>query len=338
MNVIVVGGGLTGSLIGFFLRRLVINLDLWESDQELGGRMKTFKTNQFSNGVDTGAQYITTNAKVIDHEVYSCLLKSHKIQPLNSDIINMKPLPSDAVNYIGTEGMESVVHHLINSSNFRNVYLSQPVKKLNIIDHSVEVVSVNGQKEMYDSVVLTLPVPVVLNLEGNFKNSIPKHIYEKLQKVKYSSRDCLMLFYDKKLPVNWAAKYIPHDEIFRYVAIQENKLGISSNQSSVVFHTSIQFGEKYKAVDDEIVKSVLLKHAQQLFREWEDPIEVQHYKWNYSQVLKPYENTPAKVILCTKPLIIIAGDGFTTSNVDGCITSAQSTADTVINSCTYYNK
>lgn len=331
----VIGGGVTASLIGYLSRHLTINLDLWESNEQLGGRMKTMKCDKLGTCVDIGAQYIITIIEASgDREVYSSLLKSQKIKPLTGNIIDMKPLPENAINYVAPQGMDSIVHHFVNSSNFRNIYLSRSAQKLIVGDRFVEITDQQGQTENYDAVIFTLPVPIFLNLEGNLKTVISEDIYKKLQNVEYSCRDCLALFFSEPLSASWSAKYLPRDSIFRYVAIQENKVGLPDVKSSVIFHTSIQFGEKYKTADDEITKSILIEHVRRLFPEFPDPIEVRHHKWDYSQILEPYDNTEnntKSLIIRNNPLIIIAGDAFATSNFDGCIASAESVADILKN-------
>ncbi|KAL6955792.1 renalase [Sarracenia purpurea var. burkii] len=166
--------------------------------------------------------------------------------------------------------------------------------RLNIGDQFVEIVDENGRIEIYDAAIFTVP----------------------------------------PLPASWSAKFLPHDCVIRYVAIQENKIGLSDSKSSVIFHTSIQFGDKYKTVDDELTKSILVEHARRLFPEFPDPIEIRHHKWNYSQILDPYDNTEnnmRSVIIHENPLIIIAGDAFTSSNFEGCVASAGSVADILKN-------
>ncbi|XP_065211977.1 renalase-like [Planococcus citri] len=332
-NVAVIGGGITAALIGYLSRHLTVNLDLWESDAQLGGRMKTVKCDRLASYVDIGAQYITTSAETANSsQIYSSLLESCKIKIFTGDIINMRRSSDDAINYVAPEGMDSLAHHFVNLSNFRNIYLSRPIQQLDINQDRVEITDAEGRTEIYHGVILTLPVPVILNLEGNFKKAISGETYEALKKVEYSCRDCLAMFFNDTLPESWAAKYLPDDSVFKYVSIQENKIGSSSNsKSSVVFHSSIQFGQKYKTSSDDITKSILIEHARRLFPTFPDPIEIQHYKWNYSQVLKPYRNSPKSVSVHEKPLIVVAGDAFAASNFDGCVSSAESVADTLKN-------
>ncbi|XKL63174.1 hypothetical protein PGB90_005538 [Kerria lacca] len=332
MKVLLGGGGITSSLIGYFLRNFKerISLDLWEKHEELGGRMKTLHNVQTNVPVDLGAQYITTNAEFSElySEVYNSLFQNNKIQELDCIIKNMKPISKGTINYIAPEGMSSLVTHFL-KNNFNEINLCHCITTLNVFGNTIEVEANNKVKNVYDAIILTMPVPDILRLTGNFKNFISNDIHENMKNVKYSSRFVLVLIYDKQLEVDWDANYIT-DNIFRYISIQEKKIKLPSNQSSVIFHTSVEFGKKYFHCNNDEIELILLKHVYELFPEWINPIKTFCYKWEYSQITSPFHNSPKCVVLCSKPIIIMAGDSFTCSSFNGCITSAKATADIIL--------
>lgn len=333
MNVALIGGGITNSLVGFFLKVLKCNIDLWEAEKQIGGRMFTLKINEFF-ALDVGAQYLTTTKKLIsqNNEIYSSLIENNKVKLLSCRVENMKESPGDTMHYVAPQGMSSLAQHFLDDSNLQNIYLQTPVSSLNIANNSIEVESANGIKKVYNAVVITTPIPVLLTLSGNFKDLIDKDTYEKLNTVLYSCRYCLMLFYEQSPLTDWAAKYTPDDSIFRYVAIQEKKVDSSSNSASVIFHTTIQFPNMCKHMDEEKIKSLLLEHVGEMFPDWANPLFAHCYKWEYSQVLRPFSGSKANLVLSLEPLIIIAGDAFTESNFDNCVISAKITAQEIINS------
>lgn len=59
-------------------------------------------------------------------------------------------------------------------------------------------------------------------------DSLPD-VKKKLQNVSYSSRYALGLFFSPKKPLNysWCAKYISDNPCLRYIAIDQNKRGVS---------------------------------------------------------------------------------------------------------------
>ena len=53
--------------------------------------------------------------------------------------------------------------------------------------------------------------------------------------------------------------------------------------------------------------------------------------FRYSQVSRPYRNSPGCVVLSDDPApLIAAGDAFTHSNFDGCVASAKAVIDQLV--------
>merc|ERR1711973_166521 len=69
-----------------------------------------------------------------------------------------------------------------------------------------------GLEDTFDAVVLTLPVPQVLELKGDISDIIRNDtkLLNKLQNVEYSTRFALGLFYDQpvNLGVDWTSYYV----------------------------------------------------------------------------------------------------------------------------------
>lgn len=107
----------------------------------------------------------------------------------------------------------------------------------------------NGYSDTFDSVVLTMPVPQVFDLTGDISQMISHDpdLTTRLKQVEYSSRYCLALFFDRyvNLGVNYSAKYLPQDPIFRFMSIDNEKRDVSHpSPTSVIFHTSVPFGKE----------------------------------------------------------------------------------------------
>ena len=60
-----------------------------------------------------------------------------------------------------------------------------------------------------------------------------------------------------------------------------------------------------------------------MFPNWPQPVEVKCQKWRYSQVTNSFEGSPGCVVLNKEPLLLVGGDGFSNSNYDGCLVSAE---------------
>lgn len=75
-------------------------------------------------------------------------------------------------------------------------------------------------------------------------------------------------------------------------------------------------------------KTILLSlQLHKMFPDWPQGISYKTQKWRYSQTTTPYPGSPGCVVLNDKPLLLFGGDGFTQSNFDGCIDSAEKIAD-----------
>jgi renalase len=191
-----------------------------------------------------------------------------------------------------------------------------------------------------DAAILTLPAPQLLQLQGEIKDLMSSSgIGKKLTAVTYSARFALALWFSPEKAAAVTAcvpgagmyvnrdsgldvRFIAHDTAKRGVSVPHEEAGVS-----LVVHSSVTFGQVHVDADKEVGGEVLLQQVQGLLPSLPKPDEVKHHKWRYSQVTKPFEFDSAAaagaVVLCADPLLILAGDSFTESNLDGCIRSAE---------------
>lgn len=332
-NILIVGAGITSSLIGFFLRNhKQIAIDLWEKEEQVGGRMKTIYSEYTPVAIDVGCQYVSSPESLFRRfeDIYNSLLENKKLIPLTCRIDNVRPSPEKIHNYTALEGMDALVQHFNDLSKLQNIQTSCYVKKLNILPDAIAVETNTGFKKLYKTVVLTIPIPCLQELSGNFIHKVNQNLCEQLKKVKYSSRFTLVVIYDQLVDVEWDATFIPGDKTFWYIVVQEKKIGIDVGKSTVIFHSTKEFGAKYNADQLDEAKELLLKKVSERFPQWKNHVDVFCYRWNCSQVLTPFPNTPGYVVLHAKPTLILAGDGFIRSNFNGCVESAKLTADALI--------
>lgn len=176
----------------------------------------------------------------------------------------------------------------------------------------------------------------------------------KMEKVKYSTRFALALFFDEikvlkasEQPLN----FIDNDSIFRFWSIENLKrTGTYEEPTSIVMHTNINFGASNSEEDKEKMKPVLFEKACSILPEIAEisSSSVKSHKWKYSQVhtftkrfatsynlrmhgldlvydllqvLDSFEGKPGYVKLTEQ--IYAAGDGFSESGFEGCIDSAE---------------
>uniref|UniRef100_A0A8C3LVL5 Renalase, FAD dependent amine oxidase n=1 Tax=Chrysolophus pictus TaxID=9089 RepID=A0A8C3LVL5_CHRPC len=235
-------------------------------------------------------------------------------------------------DYVAPRGISSVVKYYLRQSG-ADVFYERHVTHISLRDGKWEVSSKMGSPELFDVVILTMPVPQILQLQGDIVNIINERQKQQLESASYSSRYALGLFYEvgARIDVPWAAKYITDNPCIRFISIDNKKRNVESPEigPSVVVHTTVTFGIEHLDSDPAEVQQLILSHLENLVPSLPKAASVKCQKWRYSQVTKAVPNCSGQMILHTQPLLICGGDGFTCSNFDGCIESAMSLAETV---------
>ncbi|XP_068404252.1 renalase isoform X1 [Eschrichtius robustus] len=329
-RVLIVGAGLTGSLCAALLRKAAarpLHLAVWDKAGDSGGRMTTASSpHNLQSTVDLGAQYITcTPHYAKKHQsFYDELLARGVLKPLTSPIEGMVIKEGDC-NFVAPHGVSSIINHYLKESG-ADIYFRQCVTQINLRNDKWEVLRETGSPEQFDIVVLTMPAPQILQLQGDIVNLISECQRQQLESVSYSSRYALGLFYEAgtKIDVPWAGQYITSNPCIRFISIDNKKRNIESSEigPSLVIHTTVPFGVTYLEHSTEDVQELIFQQLENMLPGLPQPVATKCQKWRHSQVTNAAANSPGQMTLHLKPFLVCGGDGFTQSNFDGCITSA----------------
>nr|XP_048294810.1 renalase isoform X1 [Myodes glareolus] len=330
LRVLVVGAGLTGSLCAALLRKAIagpLYLALWDRAGDAGGRMITTKSPHNPRcTADLGAQYITRTPHYAKkhQEFYEELLAHGILEPLTSPIEGMKVQEGDC-NFVAPQGISSIVKHYLKKSG-AEIFFKHCVTQINLRNNKWEVSKETGSPEQFDLVVLTMPAPQILELQGDIVNLISEFQRQQLASVSYSSRYALGLFYEAgmKIDVPWAAQYIASNPCIRFISIDNKKRNIESSEfgPSLVIHTTVPFGVTHLERSEEDVQKLISQHLDTILPGLPLPVATKCQKWRYSQVTNSADNCPGQMTLHLHPSLVCGGDGFTHSTFDGCIASA----------------
>ncbi|XP_059176013.1 renalase-like [Physella acuta] len=334
-KILLVGSGITGAATAAYLRMQLperTSIHIWDKARGAGGRMSTTRCPEDGSiTVDLGAQYFTLTKEYEQRRrgVYNELLECGVLAKLVGEIEGSDLNQPGSQHFVTPQGSSSLVKFYLDQANATIKY-QEPVSEISFDETGEKVeVSTPMRFENFDAVILTIPVPQVLQLKGLLPTLIDNlpDVKKKLQNVSYSSRYALGLFFPPKTQLNysWCAKYISDNPCLRYIAIDQNKRGVNKADQgmSIVLHTSVPFGLAHLEEDLNSVTDEILGHARNILPQLPKPISIKPQRWRYSQVHQPYEDQPGCVIIHTNPLIILAGDGFTTSTFDGCLDSAH---------------
>ncbi|XP_029787555.1 renalase isoform X2 [Suricata suricatta] len=290
-RVLIVGAGLTGSLCAALLRKETprpVHLAVWDEAGDSGGRMATARSPCNSQStVDLGAQYITcTPHYAKKHQrFYDELLARGILKPLTSPIEGMVMKEGDC-NFVAPQGLSSVIKHYLEESG-AEVHCRRRVTQINLRNDKWEVSREAGPPEQFDIVVLTMPVPQILQLRGDITNLISECQRQQLKSVSYSSRYALGLFYEAgtKIDVPWAGQYITSNPCVRFISIDNKKRNIESPGvgPSLVVHTTVPFGVTHLEHSTEDVQELIFQQLESILPGLPQPVATKCQKWRYSQ-------------------------------------------------------
>ncbi|XP_059585924.1 renalase isoform X2 [Alligator mississippiensis] len=329
---LVVGAGLSGSLCAALLRGALpagaLRVELWDKARGAGGRAATSRSPADPRcTADLGAQYITLSPGCAQRHrsFYDDLLAHGILKPLTAPIKGMV-MKEGSLNFMTPQGTSSIAKHYLRESG-ADVFYEHHVTQIYLRDGKWEVHEEAGSSELFDIVILTMPVPQILQLQGDIVNIINGSQRQQLESVSYSSRYALGLFYEAgtQIDVPWAAQYITNNPCIRFISIDNKKRNIESSEvgPSVVVHTSVPFGIEYLEWNREKVQQLILEQLEIVMPDLPKPVNIKCQKWRYSQVTTPVPSCPGQMTLHINPSLICGGDAFTHSNFDGCIESAM---------------
>ncbi|KAF1373427.1 hypothetical protein PFLUV_G00238750 [Perca fluviatilis] len=327
-RVLIVGAGLTGSLCACLLRRELqsrVQIVVWDKARGSGGRMSTTRPpDPSSHSADLGAQYITATPSYSQshHSVYSELLSAGLLKPLDFLVEGLKHGDGNQ-DYVTPLGMGSIVKHFLSESG-ADLFFERHVTGLFRRGASWEVERKAGDSEMFDAVVVTMPVPQILQLHGDVLPLLSVHQQQQLDRVVYSSRFAAALFFSPDAVFgfpDWTARYVSDNCCIRYIRHNADAGGLGP---SLVVHTSVSFGAEHLERDTQDVQPIILQELHTLLPALPQPISIKCHKWRYSQVLTAVPGCPGQMTVLERPLLVLAGDAFVHSNFDGCVESAQS--------------
>lgn len=331
-RVLIVGAGLTGSLCACLLRRELqskVQIVVWDKARGAGGRMSTSRApDASSQSADLGAQYVTATAAYAQthHSFYSELLSAGVLQPISCQIEGLRH-KDGSQDYMTPLGMGSLVKHFLSESG-ADLFLEHHVTGLYRRGASWEVEKKAGGSETFDAVVLTMPVPQILQLQGDLEQLLSVHQKQQLEQVVYSSRFAVALFFppDAVFSFSWGARYVSDSRCICYIAADSRKRNKDAPGlgPSLVVHTSVPFGLENLERDKEEVQPIILEELRRLLPDLPQPISIKCQKWRYSQVLTSVPDCPGHMTVLDQPLLVCGGDAFCHSNFDGCVESALS--------------
>ena len=343
-KLLIVGAGATGCLTANLLRKICpeIAVTMCEKSKGVGGRMTTQRNpSDHAHHIDMGAQYITrfekdspsNDLEQYKTEAFRELFNDGILIPFQGTIdgegSRQPSTTKGSQHYVSPAGMNAIPKYFLQKSQAQAEF-QQQIQSIDISSNEIAVSYSEGETKTFNSIVLTCPVPQLLNLEGNFLSFVEPSVLSKLRDVSYSSRYALGLFFTEATPkTSWTAKYF-ENPIVCYACWDTRKYSNNESEiSTLLVHSSVPFGLDHLEQDKEKVKDILMSAVADEIPHLPSPSHTHLIRWRYSQVYHGYMDAPGHVTLNENPLVLITGDAFTHSNLEGCMEAAYSTANRI---------
>uniref|UniRef100_A0A8C1IJQ8 Renalase, FAD-dependent amine oxidase n=1 Tax=Cyprinus carpio TaxID=7962 RepID=A0A8C1IJQ8_CYPCA len=185
------------------------------------------------------------------------------------------------MNYVN---MHTVYHH-----SGAEVLYERHVTHIHQKDTGWEVCHKAGAPDRFDIVVVTMPVPQILQLQGDVESLIGENQRRMLEAVSYSSRYALGLSYkaDTQIDIPWAAKYVSSNPCIHFIAIDDKKRNLG--QCLHIFLLS--------SLTPDAVKPIILEELEKVMPGLPQPDSIKCQKWRYSQVTGSVADCPGQMTL-----------------------------------------
>lgn len=272
----------------------------------------------------------------LQSNIYKSLIKNDVIHKYTGPIHNNNKRHSeDDDHYVTKNGTINVVRFLLSEATKCGLKFAKnrPVTRIDIETDGIDC-STENYREKFDSIILAFPLPNILNLEGNIKQILEQPKYHTLRDIKYSSRFSLALYYSSvnNLPLDYTISYIEDSAIIRFISWDNKKRdNMSGSGSTLLVHTSVPFSIENMTRDRTKLEDIIMTELRRLRPFLPNPDFTYLHYFQLSQVstgllhlLGGNAKCEECLVLCKEPLLILTGDYFSVSNMDGCVRSAMS--------------
>ena len=237
------------------------------------------------------------------------------------DLLPGQALKNKEIRYIGVNGMNVIPKHL---SSELEIYQSMNVERLDYENSTWQLLMKSGEVFSCQELVLTPPLPQVVNLlEGsNLLNQITNS--KKLTSVDYQKGLSLMLVLEKhsKIPKPGCLKL--ENGLVSWIADNSKKDGFP-DEYCITVHANPKYADTIWNEQDSLVADAMIESIQLLLGS--EVIDWQIHRWLYA-----FAKNPLKIAFYreAKMHLTIAGDAFISSRVESAAVSGISAAEALI--------
>ncbi|MCW8849649.1 MAG: FAD-dependent oxidoreductase [Melioribacteraceae bacterium] len=319
-DVIIVGAGITGIAAGNYLNENGLNIKLLDKGKAIGGRLATRKivTQNQHIKVDYGCKYIEANSFEFSQAVVG-LIKNNTVKKWK--IVNQNSLLNEIeknIRFIGKQSMRQIALELS-----QNLSISNGIKITKIYREAGIWNLIDEDDNLYfsEAILLTMPVPQILELLKNSDITIVPVKRDGLEKVEYARSIAAILTLETSSTLTDEGGVKLENSAISFVT-DNNLKGVNEGPTTITVEMSNDFSVKnWDKTEEEIANNIIEESSDFLNSK---VINYQIHKWKYSTPIKIY---PKKYEYIIEPgPIYFAGDAFLGNNVESAYLSGLNAA------------
>ena len=263
----------------------------------VGGRMSTRTID--NSKIDHGAQYFS-----VKNPEFQAFIAEMKMENVTAE---WHLAQRDNVRYVGAKGMNTIPKKMASTLN---VLVNE---KVILIDNNT-VKTEAGNIYDYDNLLITIPIPQVIDL---FQNSeIEFSINDKMVLEQVEYQPCIAIMAVLKQPTEiLSGGIILENQPVAWIADNFQK-GISEIPTATIHASAAYSAKRFDDNLQEVANDILVSINQHINPE--NIVSFQTHRWKFSNATKRFEQ-PFYQIENTN--IFLGGDGFGIGNVEGAFLS-----------------
>ena len=229
----IIGSGISGATIANLLSKKH-SVDVFDKARGLGGR-SSFKRLDKNKGFDHGTQYISPKTPMFKKFIKE-LIKKKILKNWGGKHLFLKKLvkKKNHTKIIGCKGNNDISRYLLRNIN---CYFQNELKKINYKKNKWILIFADGEKKIYEKIILTCPFPQLSKLAKKF---IQSPFIKKKNKM---DANITVMIAIKKTNKN-ISSYSFNDKILGWAAKENSKNRFKSNQDLWTLQSTYDWANK----------------------------------------------------------------------------------------------
>jgi len=317
-RIIIVGAGMTGLTAARQLRERGWHPLILDKGRAIGGRMATRRM-EVDGAVmkfDHGAQYFTAR----DPAFIAAVEEWQRAGVVRIWTDRFPPNTERYSRYCGTMGMAGIASHLAAELSVKS---EARVDGLSATNGGWTVRMATGETHEAEAVLLTQPVPQILQLLETSDIALSSPLAEQLRQIEYAPCLAVMAIIDRPSEIPEPGGVMIGPEPLSWIADNTSK-GLNASGSAITIHAGPQFSRLHYADDEAEVIARILDAA----KKWlgGSVRQAALHRWLYSLAIRTHDEPMAVWHHANGAPLLFAGDGFGGARIEGAYRSGCAVA------------